>query len=104
MTGAAAAFAAIAANLLGADGVTDGTGFGPNPGLRVNGKIFALLVGGDLVVKLPAERCLELAASSWARPFERGRGTPLREWIVVEGSASAEWPALAREALAFVAG
>jgi hypothetical protein len=97
-----AAFAAIAELLLGEPEVSEGTGFGRNAGLRIRGKIFAMLVGGELVVKLPAERCAGLAANGSARPFESGRGRPLREWISVGEGARPEWPALAREALAFV--
>jgi len=98
----AAAFAAIAERLLREQGVSEGTGFGANAGLRVGGKIFAMLVRGELVVKLPAARCVELVASGIARPFDRGQGRPLKAWIGVSESASAQWPALASEALAFV--
>jgi len=95
-------FAAIAERLLREEGVSEGTGFGANAGLRVGGKIFAMLVRGELVVKLPAVRCVELVASGIARPFDRGQGRPLKAWITVSESAAAEWPALASEALAFV--
>jgi hypothetical protein len=98
----AAAFAAIAARLLREEGVSEGTGFGANAGLRVGGKIFAMLVRGELVVKLPAARCVELIASGIARPFDRGQGRPLKAWISVHESAATAWPTLAAEALAFV--
>lgn len=52
----------VADALLDEPRVTEGTGFGKGPGLRVNNKIFSLLVGGHLVVKLPRERCEELVA------------------------------------------
>jgi hypothetical protein len=97
-----AAFAAIAARLLAEEGVSEGTGFGANAGLRVGGKIFAMLVRGELVVKLPAVRCVELIAAGRARPFDRGQGRPLKSWITVGEAAVAQWPALASEALAFV--
>jgi hypothetical protein len=97
------AFAAIAKSLLLEAGVSEGTGFGSNPGLRVNGKIFAMLVRCELVVKLPAPRCAELVARGSARAFDRGQGRPLREWICVGDDTQAEWTGLAREALAFVA-
>ena len=98
-----AAFARIAEGLLRAPDVSEGTGFGSNAGLRVGGKIFAMLVRDELVVKLPAGRCAELVAAGSARPFDRGQGRPLKEWITVGDAAESDWPALAREALAFVA-
>src|SRR5437588_4027435 len=100
MSSADATFASIAEQLLREPDTSEGTGFGSNPGLRVGGKIFAMLVRGELVVKLPAARCSELVTSGVARPFDRGQGRPLREWISVGEAAMDEWPALAREALA----
>ena len=99
---AEAAFAAIAERLLREPGVTEGTGFGSNAGLRAGGKIFAMLAGDEFVVKLPAGRCAELVAGGTAQPFDRGQGRPLREWITVNRRDESEWPALASEALAFV--
>jgi YjbR len=94
-------FDAIANQLLGEPGVDEGTGFGTNPGLRVGGKIFAMEVRGKLVVKLPAARCEELVEQG-AEPFVVGK-RQMREWVAVEPGAH-DWPALAREALAFVSG
>ena len=104
MTSPETAFATIAEQLLREPGVTEGTGFGSNPGLRVGGKIFAMLVRDELVVKLPAGRCAELVAGGSARPFESGQGRPMKEWITVGDAAEPGWAALAREALGFVAG
>ena len=81
--------------------MSQGTGFGSNPGLRVGGEIFAMLVRGEFVVKLSADRCAELVADGSATPFDSGKGRPMREWIAVSGREQ-EWPALAGEALAFV--
>ena len=96
-------FAAIARTLLDEPGVTEGTGFGTNAGLRVSGRIFAMLGDGGMVVKLPAPRCLELVAAGRSRPFTAGKGHPMREWVVLAPDAG-DWDALAREALAFVGG
>jgi TfoX/Sxy family transcriptional regulator of competence genes len=89
-------FEAVLQHFEGEPGVEQGTGF-RSPGLRLNGKIFAMLVDGELVVKLPRERCQELVAAG-GRPFRSG-GREMREWVVVQGG---DWVALAEEAHAFV--
>ena len=81
-------------------GVEEGKAF-HNPGLKVGGKLFAMLVRDELVVKLPAARCLELVTAGTARSFDRGQGRPLREWVCLEQVDERLWLALAREALAF---
>jgi hypothetical protein len=90
-------FDAVLRRFDGEPGVEQGTGW-RSPGLRVNRKIFAMLVDDELVVKLPRERCQELVAAG-GRPFRSG-GRELREWVVVSGG---DWVALAEEAHAFVA-
>ena len=96
------AFAAIVERLRDAPGVTEGMGFGRNPGLRVNGKIFAFLRAGELLVKLPAERCAQLVADGAAIPFDAGKGRPMREWVVFPERGAEDWAGAAEEALAFV--
>jgi len=71
--------------------------------LNVDGKIFAMCVKGNLVVKLPRARVAEMTAAGVGRPFDPGHGRLMKEWISVAGGA-ARWVALAREARAFVAG
>ncbi len=95
------AFAAVHDALAAVPGVTAGTGFGTMPGLRVGGRIFAMLFEERLVVKLPAPRAAELVAAGDAQPFRIGT-RELREWISLEPGHEPAWPALAREALAFV--
>jgi hypothetical protein len=89
-------FDAVLERFEGTPGVEQGTGW-RSPGLRVNRKIFAMCVDGELVVKLPRERCLELVAAG-ARPFRSG-GRKMREWVVV---SDGDWVALAEEAYDFV--
>lgn len=96
-------FAALAERFRGEPGVEPGTGFGSSPGLRVEGKIFAMLPYGELVVKLPAERCQALVRSGAARPFVSGKRT-MREWVVIGTGDSDSWAELAGEALAYVRG
>jgi len=83
-------------------GVTEGTGFGRSDGLRVSGRIFAMLVGGELVVKLPKARVDDLVGSQIATRFDAGKGRPMKEWASVPPSASRRWRALVEEARTFV--
>jgi hypothetical protein len=92
----------IAKAELARKGVSAGTGFGRNEGLRVGGRIFAMLVRGELVVKLPGERVDELVDAGVAVRFEAGKGRPMREWAAVASSASRRWRGLVEEARAFV--
>jgi hypothetical protein len=73
-------------------------------GLKVDGKIFAMLVRGALVVKLPRERVSELVDAGLGRQFDpRGDGRLMKEWVVLEG-ARPPWLEVAREAYRFVRG
>jgi hypothetical protein len=98
----AESFRALARTLLAQPDVEEGTGFGSRPGLRVQGHIFAMLIDGALVVKLPAHRCTVLVATHTARPFDRGQNRPLKEWVVVSESHQWQWRGLAQEAIAYV--
>ena len=95
------AFAEIADRLRTEPDIDEGTGFGSSPGLRVNRKIFAMLVRDELVLKLPATRCAELVSAGVAIPFERGRGRPTKEWITLHAALDT-WPTLTDEALTYV--
>jgi TfoX/Sxy family transcriptional regulator of competence genes len=92
----------IAKRQLAERDVTTGTGFGSNPGLRVSGKIFAMLVRGELVVKLPKDRVDDLVDTGVARRFDAGKGRPMKEWASIPSSASPRWKALVDEARSFV--
>jgi hypothetical protein len=81
--------------------ITSGTGFGSSPGLRVGGKIFAMLVRRELVLKLPKARVDELVSAGKAVRFDPGHGRVMNEWVTVR-DPNADWPSLAADALAFV--
>jgi hypothetical protein len=71
--------------------------------LKTKGKIFAMLVRGALVLKLPRLRVDALVDAGTATRFDAGKGTPMKEWAVLDDSHSdADWLELAREARAFV--
>jgi hypothetical protein len=99
-------FAMIVEELLGNPDVTspsDGKGFGSS-GLKIQNKIFAMLVRGKLVVKLPKPRVDALIASGDAERFDpRHDGRLMKEWVSVAPTSLEEWLPLAREAMEFVA-
>jgi hypothetical protein len=92
----------IAERELVAPGVTGGTGFGRTEGLRISGKIFAMLVREELVVKLPKERVQELTAAGVGQPYDPGRGRLMKVWLSVPVGAARRWRTLVEEARAFV--
>ena len=71
--------------------------------LRRHGRIFAMLSGGCLVVKLPRTRVDELVAAGDGVRFDAGKGTPMKEWFTLRAESALSWSDLAREALAFAA-
>ena len=75
------------------------------PCLRVNGAFFACVerATGNLIVKLPAHRVSELAATGQALPFAPN-GRTFREWAAFPVADPAEWRALLTEARAFASG
>lgn len=95
-------FASIAEVELRKPHVTGGTGFGRSEGLRISGKIFAMLVRGELVVKLPRNRVEELSALRVGHPFDPGHGRLMKEWLAVPTTAWRRWPGLVEEAREFV--
>jgi hypothetical protein len=96
-------FAAVVERFSGDPRVTGGTGFGSSPGRRVDGHIFAMLVRGELVVKLPTQRVVELVEADLAGWFDGGKGRPMREWASISMAQAEAWPMLVTEAYAFVA-
>ncbi|HEY1333406.1 MAG TPA: TfoX/Sxy family protein [Myxococcaceae bacterium] len=73
-------------------------------GLKVGGKIFAMLVRGELVVKLPRERVSALVDAGLGQQFDPRRdGRLMKEWVVLSGD-DPPWVEVAREACSFVGG
>ncbi len=99
-------FAKIVEELLSNPDVTppsDGKKFGSSE-LKIHNKIFAMLVRGKLVVKLPKLRVDALITSGAGERFDpRHDGRLMKEWITVEPTSEEEALSLAKEAMEFVA-
>ena len=99
-------FERLVDELVGIDGVSPpspGRGFGSSA-LKYRGKIFAMLVRGNLVVKLPQARVSELVESGEGRHFDANKGTPMKEWFTLDEPSGMSWSTLSREALDYAAG
>ncbi|HEY4025141.1 MAG TPA: TfoX/Sxy family protein [Candidatus Dormibacteraeota bacterium] len=96
-------YAAVAEALLRHSEVTrsERRGFGSS-GLWTNGKIFAFLSKGRLVVKLPRQRVDALVASGEGGRFDPGHGRLMKEWLATTPVSREEWLRLATEAMEFV--
>ena len=97
-------FDALVDELLATDGVAPpgpGRGFGSSA-LRFQNKIFAMLVRGRLVVKLPKARVDALVAAGDGVRFDANKGTPMKEWLTLDPASRIDWSALATEAMDFV--
>jgi hypothetical protein len=70
--------------------------------LRLDGRIFAMLIREHLVVKLPAARVAELIEARQGKAFDAGEGRPMREWVIVKVADQDSWVNLSREARDFV--
>ena len=98
-------FDALVEQLAATPGVAppgQGSGFGSSA-LRFHSKIFAMLVRGRLVVKLPKARVDALVADGSGVRFDANKGTPMKEWLALDPSSRMDWSALAGEAMDFAA-
>jgi hypothetical protein len=94
-------FELLVDELLPVPGVTPpapGRGFGSSA-LKYRGRIFAMLVRGHLVVKLPKARVTELVTAGEGIHFDANKGTPMKEWFTLNEPSELSWSALSREAL-----
>jgi TfoX/Sxy family transcriptional regulator of competence genes len=82
--------------------VGEGKGFGSTGQLKVGGRIFAMLVRGTLVVKIPRARVDALVESGEGERFDAGKGKAMAEWFALSPISRRRWRALADEAMAFV--
>ncbi|WP_420627426.1 hypothetical protein [Candidatus Leptofilum sp.] len=92
----------LATPLLNDDSVTKSTMMG-FPCLRVNGDFFASVhhKTGDLIVKLPAERVLDLIETEVGEPFAPN-GRRFKEWVSIPNRDTDLWQQLISAARAFI--
>ena len=92
--------------LLADPAVKRGVFFG-HPGAKLGKRVFACEVDGDLLVKLGAERVVELQNEGLARVFDPMGGRPMNAWALVperhDGDPLREWVELAEEAKLYLA-
>jgi predicted DNA-binding protein (MmcQ/YjbR family) len=77
-----------------------------NDVLKVNDKIFAMVVRGQLVVKVRADQAAALIAAGDAVAFEPRKGRKMKEWIAVDPPRSCTdrgWERLVADAYGYVA-
>src|SRR5579864_2888479 len=67
----------------------------------VRNRVFAMRVGGDLVLKLPPKRVAELVDGGVGLPNLVG-GRPMREWVNLSPGSKGRWRGLALESLEYV--
>jgi hypothetical protein len=96
-----ASFAPVVSAFARDRSVTRGKMFSSSNVLSVNGKIFAMLVRGKLVVKLPKPRVAALVAARAGTHFDPGHGRLMTQWISIPADAL-NWVELAEEAHRFV--
>ncbi len=100
-------FALLAETLVDRPGVgppgADGRRGSGAAALTVEGSVFAMVVGGAVVLKLPRHRVEGLVAAGTGLPFAAANGTPMHEWVALDHGTPESDLALAEEAMAFVA-
>ena len=94
-------FDQVAGRLLADDAGVEQSRMFRSVGLKTAGKFFAMVVEGDLVVKLPAGRVDELVQGGAGRPFESGRRV-MREWVRLRPADEAAFADYVAEARSFV--
>jgi hypothetical protein len=67
----------------------------------IRNRVFAMRVGGELVLKLPPTRVAELIVAGVAKPNVVG-GRPMKEWANLALSMGNQLEGLARESLTYV--
>jgi hypothetical protein len=85
-------YSKLAASFAKEKGVSQSDKFGK--GLRLHDKVFAMLVKGELVVKLPEAEVAKLIANKTGKLFMHGKKT-MKEWLVVAKTDLPLWKKIA---------
>ena len=93
-------FDQLAAEYLARPGVTYGR-IWHNDGLKVNNKIFAMIVRDELVVKGPAGQAAQLIDAGDGVAFEPRPGRRMKEWVVVGSADDQLWRTLIADAFRY---
>lgn len=100
-TGAEALFEPLKKKFLGERGIGEKRMFGTTA-LTIRGKVFAFPWKGNLVLKLPQDKVLEVISFKKGIYFDPGHGRTSKEWVEVRSEAKSEWMRLAEQARKFV--
>ena len=77
-----------------------------SPGLKISGKVFAFLMKGRFVLKLPKKQVDELVLTKQGKHFGHmfapDNWRPMKEWVALEPTSEDEWLKLAKDAKKFV--
>lgn len=74
-----------------------------SPTLPTGGKVFAMVVKGRLVAKLPHDQVSRLLASGDGEPFDPGHGRVMRQWVSLRPADPATLARLVDRARTYVA-
>ena len=74
----------------------------PTSHLRVDNKVFSMLVNENLVVRLPKSRAEALIAAGDGLHFVPEHGRVMSGWVAVTPDSNEDWLALSHEAMSFV--
>ncbi len=94
-------FVAAGGRLLAEDPDVEAGRIFRSDGLRLHDHFLAFVSRGDLVLKLPADRVRQLVTSGAGRPFDAGKGRPMKEWVRVQPETDGACFEYLLEALAF---
>ena len=87
---------------LSREGVTQAAMMGAQ-GLKINGKYFAMLYKGELVVKLTKAKVDALVAAGEGVQFDPGHGRKMKEWVQLVPKSAKECAEYLDDAAAVVA-
>ena len=81
--------------------VTSGRGA---QGIKMGTKMFVMFHKGQLLVKLPPDRVIEVIASGDGQPHDPGTGTPMKNRVLIPDTKKSLWIAYCEESRQYEAG